>query len=131
MKKFILVIFVIIGIFSLVYFVQPNKVKFDEGADLWNGTWVSEKTAKKGEFEFSLEKAGEAFSGYILISGSPITKGGRINGVIKGNEIKFGLSKNKRGELTYVGTISNNTMLGTWQIPIIKDRGSWEASKKK
>ena len=71
-------------------------------------------------------------SGKIRIYGSSLTNGGDIKGTINdNNEIEFGMIKDKRGELKYFGKISENTMSGTWTIPVIKDYGIWEAKKQK
>lgn len=77
-----------------------------------------------------LKQEGANITGDIKIGGSPITQGGKISGTIDGNKLEFGLIKDKKGRLKYVGTISENSMSGTWQIPSIKDHGTWQADKK-
>lgn len=99
------------------------------GMDLWEGSWISEKTKKMGDFQVKLLQEGQDIIGNIKIDGSPLTKGGDIKGTINGDKLEFGLVKDKRGELKYSGTISENAMSGTWQILRIKDQGTWQATK--
>lgn len=98
--------------------------------DLWQGTWISDKTKKTGLFQVALTQEGPNITGNIKIGGSLLTKGGEIKGTIDGDKLEFGLVKDKRGELKYSGTISENTMAGTWQVPRIKAQGTWQAAKK-
>ena len=130
MKKIIILFAFILSIFTVIYFIQLNKIDILEGYDLWQGTWTSDKTGVKGDFQVSLQKEGTTISGNIRISGSPITKGGSITGTIKGEKIEFGLARDKRGLLKYVGQIKGYTMSGTWEIPLAKEYGTWQASKK-
>jgi len=130
MKKFLFISFVILTLSSIAFFTQPPQTNIIDRADLWQGEWISEKTGKRGEFAFIMEREGDTFSGKIKISDSPLTKGGNVSGTIQGDEIKFGLAKDKKGMLTYAGKISKDTMSGTWKIPVIKDHGTWYASKK-
>lgn len=106
-----------------------NTATMVNAPNLWQGTWHSLKTDKKGDFRVNLEQAGSDISGNIEISGSPVTRGGEIHGTINGDTLEFGLVKDKRGELKYFGTISDDKMSGTWQIPILKDQGTWQATK--
>ena len=130
MKKFVFISFAVLLIWPIAYIVHSPMVPITlDGKDLWQGGWASEKTGKAGGFECTMVRDGETFSGMVAVTGSPITKGGEISGTIKGDEIQFGFAKDKRGMLKYVGKISKNTMSGTWEIPIIKDHGTWQAKK--
>ncbi|MGB2706125.1 MAG: hypothetical protein WBC74_04660 [Candidatus Omnitrophota bacterium] len=133
MKKIIILCAFVLPIFMFACFAQRDKADIVEleGGDLWQGTWASDKTGVKGDFQIELQKEGTAISGRIKISGSPITKGGEVAGTINGDKIEFGLVKDKRGRLKYVGLIKGNTMKGTWEVPLIliKDRGTWQASR--
>jgi len=135
MKKIILVISVTILVLAVTYFARLDRLAATAnvatwaGVDLWQGTWLSEKTAKQGIFHVVLKQEGSNITGSIKIGGSPITKGGKISGTINGDKLEFGLVKDKRGELKYFGTIEEDKMTGTWQIPIIKDHGTWKAIK--
>ena len=132
MKRLIGVFLILLVLAAIPTYFTMRSPKIDILSDgnLWQGIWVSEKTGKEGAFQFTMDRNGEEFTGVIAISGSPLTKGGDIKGTIEGDKITFGMGKNKRGKLTYTGTISSNTMLGTWQIPIVKEHGSWQAFKK-
>ena len=130
MKKIIIPLSFILPIFIFIYFGQLSTTDTLKGYDLWHGTWDSDKTGVKGDFQVSIQKEGTAISGKLKINGSSITKGGDITGTINGDKIEFGLAKDKRGKLIYAGRIKANTMSGIWEVPIIKDRGTWRASKK-
>lgn len=137
MKRIFLILIVVVLALVGLYFLKPARTVATPSvlpswsrADLWQGTWASEKTRKCGDFQVALEQDGSNITGDIKIGGSSITKGGKISGVIDGNKLEFGLIKDKKGRLKYVGTISENTMSGTWQIPSVKDRGTWQAAKK-
>lgn len=135
MKKALLIFVTALLVFSVVYFVRLDRLAATgrmaawKGMDLWQGTWISEKTTKSGDFRVAFKKDGSNLTGNIKISGSPITRGGDIKGTIKGDKLEFGLVRDKRGYLNYVGTISKNTMSGTWEIPAIKDSGTWQATR--
>ena len=130
MKKFALISFAVLLIWPIAYVIYPpNTPIILDAKDLWQGSWTSEKTGMVGGFECTMIRDEGTFSGMVAITGSPITKGGEISGTIKGDEIQFGFAKDKRGMLKYVGKISKSTMSGTWEIPITKDHGSWQARK--
>ncbi|OGW75667.1 MAG: hypothetical protein A2Z72_03050 [Omnitrophica bacterium RBG_13_46_9] len=133
MKKMIVLFAFILPVCTFIYFIYPNiytnKVEMSEEGNLWTGVWASAKTGVKGDFQATLQKEGTNLLGNIKIGGSSITKGGSITGTVNGDKIEFGLAKDKRGRLKYAGQIKGDTMSGTWEIPIIKDRGTWEASK--
>lgn len=130
MKKTLLRLIVILLMGFVVYSIWSNKTEEIIEGDFWRGTWLSEKTKVHGTFTMTLLVEKGILTGYIRIQDSPITKGGSIKGTIKdNNEIEFGLIKDKKGELEYFGKIFKDTMSGTWQIPVIKDFGAWEAKK--
>ncbi|MCQ9207110.1 MAG: hypothetical protein NG740_04445 [Omnitrophica bacterium] len=140
MRKLLLITLAAVVAYSIMHFTRlerldatattiVNTATMVNTPDLWQGTWHSFKTDKKGDFRVNLKQAGTDLSGSVEIGGSPVTRGGEIRGTINGNTLEFGLVKDKRGELKYLGTISDNKMYGTWQIPILKDRGTWQATK--
>ena len=105
-------------------------ISLENAGNFWLGTWASIKTEKTGNFNVLLQQDGDNISGNVKISGSNLTKGGDISGTIKGDKLEFGFVKDKKGELKYLGTISDNIMSGTWDLPVIKDHGTWQAMKK-
>ena len=133
MRKKLLVLGVAFLFCVSAYFIYlnrpPEMPDIIISSDLWEGSWSSDKTKAHGGFTVNFRERSEIFSGDIRITGSSVTKGGDIKGTIKGNKIEFGLVKDKRGQLKYIGTISGNTMSGIWQIPVIKDQGLWQATK--
>lgn len=121
---FIFVVFILL--FSSGCSGQPGVVS---GSELWQGIWSSDKTTARGKIEFAIQRSNTALFGNIVITGSPVTKGGEIIGTIEGDKLEFGLIKDRKGKLKYSGTISEDAMSGTWQIPTIDDYGTWQATK--
>jgi hypothetical protein len=75
------------------------------------------------------QQSGKNLSGTIMVSGFnnvPTT----IHGTIQGASIRFGTVGSK--SITYSGSVSSNSMSGTWQIQAggrSMGSGSWKASK--
>ena len=136
MKKTFAVLGITLVAFGAVYFARIDRlaatpgIEAWNGMDLWQGTWVSEKTKQVGDFKAVFQQDGPNITGNIRIGGSPFTKGGKISGAISGDKLEFGLVKDKKGRLKYSGTVSEDSMSGIWQISILKDRGTWQAVKK-
>jgi len=138
MKRFVLVSVVLSLICGsyFIFFTEKEKLKTDSNVakvdgDYWEGTWFSEKTKVRGTFAIALTIVDNELIGDIKIKGSSVTKGGSIRGTVDdNNKIEFGLIKGKKGKLRYYGTIYDDSTSGTWQIPVIKDYGVWEAKKK-
>jgi len=136
MKKLIIILVTTAVVLAATYFIRQDRTDATaniaplSGMDLWKGAWTSNKTKAEGDFFVWFRKDGPDISGNIKIGGSPVTKGGEITGTMEGDKLEFGLVKDKKGELQYAGTISEDRMDGTWKIPALKDDGTWHASKK-
>jgi hypothetical protein len=139
MKKTLTILIITVLVTTAVYFARLDRLAASAniaslgtmaGMDLWQGNWLSEKTKKSGDFQVVFQKKGSELTGSIRIGGSPLTRGGDIKGTINGDKLEFGLIKDKKGRLKYTGTISEDTMAGIWQIPAIKDHGTWQATKE-
>lgn len=140
MSRFLLITLAAVVAYAITHFARlerlnatattmVNTATMVNAPNLWQGSWHSLKTNKKGDFRVNLKQAGSDISGNIEIDGSSVTRGGEIHGTINGDTLEFGLVKDKRGELKYFGTISDDQMSGTWQIPVLKDQGTWQAIK--
>jgi hypothetical protein len=93
------------------------------GTDL-SGTWAGQYTgASQGTFSLTWQESGSTLNGTIDISeiGAPTS----IQGTVDGNSIRFG-TVGPAG-ITYSGTVSGNSMSGTWQSPT--GNGDWTAAK--
>ena len=88
----------------------------------WSGTYSG---ASDGTFTLNWTASGSNLTGTIVISDlgdDPIP----INGTLNGNTISFGTVGT--AAVTYKGTVSGNSMSGTWQAPI--GNGNWNATKQ-
>jgi len=129
MKKSIFIILFLVLLLGFLKAGYSKTVNLSGGE--WHGTWASNKTKQSGGIQFTLKQHGSEIFGNIIITNSPVTKGGEISGSINGNALEFGLVKDKLGMLKYAGTVSEDSMTGTWEISILKDRGMWQAKQEK
>ena len=88
----------------------------------WSGTYSG---ASSGTFTLTWQQSGTKVSGTIKIS-SFNNSAIDINGNLQGNAISFGTVGSQA--ITYTGTVSGNSMSGSWQIQGGAG-GSWSASK--
>ncbi len=100
----------------------------------WHGTYKSQSTASRGEFCFRLVKAGAGYAGTLAINDEAnvyVGTGIPVAITVSGNQITMGWVAGP--SVTFSGTISGNTMEGTWQISggQYSDHGTWSASKGK
>ena len=92
----------------------------------WSGSYIG---AFSGTFKLTWQQSGKNLSGTIMVSGFnnvPTT----IHGTIQGASIRFGTVGSE--SITYSGSVSSNSMSGTWQIQAggrSMGSGSWKASK--
>ncbi len=98
----------------------------------WHGTYRSEKTSSRGEFCFHLTRADSGYTGMLAINDEAnVYVGTGIPLAIKvsGNAITLGWVAGP--SVTFSGTISGDSMQGTWQISggQYSDQGTWSASK--
>ncbi len=131
MKKIVILFACVVLAFAFLYFSYFDRPVALSGDEIWKGSWVSEKTGAQGAFEAVLLMENTALAGTIKIMNSPLTKGGDIKGTINGDKIEFGLAKDTKGLLKYEGQITKDSMSGIWEIPIVKERGTWQAAKEK
>ena len=91
-----------------------------------SGSWSGKYSgAYSGTFTLTWQQSGPNLTGTIAISsfGNAPTP---INGTLQGNSINFGTVGSQA--ITYTGTVSGNSMSGSWQIQG-GGGGSWSASK--
>lgn len=89
-----------------------------------SGTWSGQYSgAYQGTFTLTWQQSGSNLSGTIMLSSPPVTL--PITGNVQGNAIRFGAV----GGVTYSGSVSGNSMSGTYQVPTGSAGGSWSASR--
>lgn len=93
----------------------------------WSGSYSG---SYSGTFTLTWQELKQKLNGKIKISAfnnTPTT----IDGTVKGSSITFGTVGGTQA-LTYSGTVSGNTMSGTWQIKADGRKmggGAWNASR--
>lgn len=91
-----------------------------------SGTWSGKYSgAYTGTFTLTWQQSGSKVSGTIKIS-SFNNVSTDINGNLQGSSISFGTVGSQA--ITYTGTVSGNSMSGSWQIQG-GTGGSWSAAK--
>jgi hypothetical protein len=97
---------------------------------VWNGQWANyTPDSSTGTFSIAWTQQGSTLTGNISIVGTPCLNGGAITGTVNGNSINFGVVE---GQVTvnYAGTISGNTMSGTYATTCGNAEGNWTAAKQ-
>ena len=96
----------------------------------YSGNWQSRSGAAAGTFSVHLKNENGKLDGDIRIDGSPLTKGGRIQGTVSGADIKFGVVDAGHVQLRYEGTLNGKQMQGIYTASAgrIVDQGSWQAT---
>jgi hypothetical protein len=91
-------------------------------AGAWHGQYGG---AYKGTFVLHWHQSGSHLGGRIHISDPASTLA--IHGQVAAGAIKFGTVGSYR--ITYSGTVSGNSMSGSWQIQGAGQGGNWSATK--
>ena len=95
-----------------------------------SGTWSGQYsgTPYAGNFTLDWTQTGSSLQGSIQVS-DPAGDHYSISGTVTGSSIQFGAV----GGVTYTGTVSGDSMSGTWSIPGLSGGslggGSWNATK--
>src|SRR5215470_4059560 len=67
----------------------------------WVGTWVATTAALgNGQIEMTVKQTGTAYSGNLLVTGSPTDPSGPTEGVVSGNQVRVMRPTNLTGSLT-------------------------------
>lgn len=95
----------------------------------WPGEWQNTTPdASRGTFRIQWTQSGSALSGTITITGTPCLTGGSINGSLSGSALNFGVVTGQ-SQVSYTGTVSGNTMSGTYTTSCGNAQGTWKATK--
>lgn len=89
-----------------------------------SGTWTGQYTgADQGTFTLTWQQSGLNLTGTIKLSAPSVTDD--ISGTVQGDTISFGTLGAEA--TTYSGSVSGNTMSGTYKAP--NGSGTWNATK--
>jgi hypothetical protein len=95
----------------------------------WKGTWTNETpTPAVGTFTLTWAQQGTLLVGAIGVTGSNCIAAGNVTGNVDGSKISFGAVEGTK-LITYVGTVSGNTMSGTYSSDCGPSKGTWTAIK--
>jgi hypothetical protein len=87
---------------------------------VWSGKYSGLYT---GTFTLTWQQSGAGVTGTIVLSSPASTL------AITGNEAGTSITFGAVGGVTYTGSVSGNSMQGTYQIPTTGSGGSWSATK--
>ena len=95
----------------------------------WKGTWVNESPQTAvGTFTLSWAQQGNTLIGAIGVVGSTCLTGGNVTGTVNGSQLSFGAVEGNN-MINYTGTVSGNTMSGTYISACGNSKGAWSAVK--
>jgi hypothetical protein len=89
-----------------------------------SGTWTGQYSGPfNGTFTLTWTQSASSLNGTIMLSSPARTLG--ISGTVSGSAISFGAV----GVVTYTGTVSSNSMSGSYTDVANGQTGSWSANK--
>jgi hypothetical protein len=95
----------------------------------WSGTYSSTTDASTGTFAILFRQDGTQLTGSISIQPPGCVNEGAITGTLNGTTIAFGAVKGAQ-TIDYTGSVSGNTMSGTYSAPGCDHaKGTWTATK--
>jgi hypothetical protein len=109
---------------------NPSATGLGALSGAWMGTWTNETpTPAVGTFTLTWAQQGTLLVGAIGVTGSNCIAAGNVTGSVDGNKISFGAVEGTK-LITYVGTVSGNTMSGTYTSDCGPSKGTWTAVKR-
>ncbi|MCA1847178.1 MAG: hypothetical protein LC792_29100 [Actinobacteria bacterium] len=96
----------------------------------WSGTYqqtspIADSGTDSGTFTLNWQQSGSNVTGGISIPGA--CSNCPISATVNGSTVSFGVVA--LGAITYTGTVSGNSMSGTYATPDSSTKGTWKASK--
>jgi len=92
----------------------------------WSGTYQqTSPIADSGTFTLNWQQSGSNVTGGISIPGA--CSNCPISATVNGSTVTFGVVA--LGAITYTGSVSGNSMSGTYATPDSSTKGTWKASK--
>lgn len=100
-------------------------------AGIWGGDYASTSTpGSTGTFIIDWTQTGSTLGGTISVTNTPCVTEGTITGTVEGEQITFGAVEGAYS-IAYEGTVSGDTMSGTYSSPSCGNAaGTWEAAKQ-
>jgi hypothetical protein len=107
----------------------PTQSAADSLTGTWTGTYASTTDPASGSFTVRFTQTGSQLNGTIDIQNSACITTGTITGALNGDQITFGAVEGAQ-TITYTGSVSGNTMTGTYSAPQCGNgKGTWTATK--
>lgn len=112
---------ILLAVFALVYVSEAQAVDAKKGINV-SGNWAASGTWEDHEWEspWSISQKGKKIRGYAYNTVS-------FKGRVKGTTIRIYFPSGCKP--VYTGTISNNSMSGTFKTKDCPDKGTWKATK--
>ena len=89
----------------------------------WYGTYTSQHGT--GRWAARIKKVGDKYIGILTLTGPYQVEAMGVQVKLTGNQITFGWA----GGATFTGTVSGDTMSGTWEAPGGVDSGTWSGQR--
>ena len=89
----------------------------------WYGTYTSQHGI--GRWATRIKKVGNKYIGILTLTGSYQVEAMGVQIKLIGNQITFGWA----GGATFTGTVSGDTMSGSWEAPGGADSGTWNGQR--
>jgi hypothetical protein len=96
---------------------------------VWIGTWVSADGESTGRFRVEVSQRGKAIKGPIELSLDWLPRA-RIEGVVEGQRVRWGVLRGGLVILTFEGTVSGDTAAGRYSFGQAGE-GSWIARRER
>lgn len=128
----------LVFIFAVIGAAAPQGQTGSGGAQfagVWNGTW--DGAGSSGGFELTLERAKDALTGKVAVSGEPSYEATLAKVAFDGNRMtaQYDFTPQPEAEVLLQATFDGNTATGTWTLrqkgtgtEVIS--GGWSVKKK-
>lgn len=95
----------------------------------WEGAWQSGVDPRAiGSLQLTWQQVGRVMKGTVAIIGGQCLDAGPILGRVNGTAVDFDIESNQ-AEVLYSGTVSGDTMAGTYTTSCANNQGTWRATK--
>jgi hypothetical protein len=98
---------------------------------IWSGRYHNQApTAISGTFTVTFRQSGSQLIGNLVLRTGPTNGGVPVTGTLQGGAIRFGTVGGTPGAtIDYTGSVSGNSMSGSYEAPGSPIRGTWTATK--
>lgn len=94
------------------------------------GTWTSDNGTAAGTWKAELQRStsGDALTGSITVGGATTIEQGIVVGTMNQNDITFGVLQGGAAVAKFSGSLSGESISGTYRIESMSDAGAWDGS---